>query len=208
MGIRENGFFSSKSFTTERMGIRENGYSRKWVFWVPENLNFEKYGKWNFAEHKICDIEIFDIWTSESFPNRFFVFTERVRPMGCHFCTCLNSVLQHCKLMKNTSSAGKGLKTDFQLLVLKLERRGVLFSGLLPPTGGTKTGRKTTFRAHLSYICVKLQICVLQKKSLKKRSNLAKLLVLPSHVRLSSGSLFVLCSGCLVLFIKVQICFS
>ena len=118
-------------------------------------------------EHKFCDIEIFDIWTSESFPNRFFVFTERVRPMGCHFCTCLNSVLQHCKLMKNTSSAGKGLKTDFQLLVLKLERRGVLFSGLLPPTGGTKTGRKTTFRAHLSYICVKLQICVLQKKSLK-----------------------------------------
>ena len=85
MGIRENGFFSSKSFTTERMGIRQNGYSTKWVFRVPENLIFEQNGKWNFAEHKIREIKKFDIWTSVRFPNRFFVFTEWVPPLGVTF---------------------------------------------------------------------------------------------------------------------------
>ena len=56
-------------------------------------------------------------------------------------------------------SISKSQNSEFQLLVQKLERRPVLFFPLLPLTGRTKTGRKTTFRAHLDYICVKLHLC-------------------------------------------------
>ena len=76
-------------------------------------------------------------------------------------------------------SISKTRNSEFQLLVQKLERRPVLFSPLLPLTGRTKTGRKTTFRAHLGYICVKLQICVVQKQSFMKRPNMAKQSILP-----------------------------
>ena len=202
MGFSAQNPLLLREWVFARMGIRENGFSGCPKTWILKNMRNEILRNINFVISRFSTSGLL-----KGFPTASLCLPNEFRPRGVTF-ALVWTAWQHFKLMKEHVSAEKGLNTDFQLLVQKLERRGVLFSGLLPPTGGTKTGRKTTFRAHLSYICVKLQICVLQKKSLKKRSNLAKLLVLPSHVRLSSGSLFVLCSGCLVLFIKVQICFS
>ena len=112
--IRQNGFSTKWVFQLKILYYWENGYSTKWVFDKMGFSSARKLDFWKTWEMKFCGTEILwyrdfrylDFWKV----SQPFLCVYRVSSApGCHFCACLNSVLQHFKHMKTDHDSAKNV---------------------------------------------------------------------------------------------------